>query len=45
MYLKKNPQVRFKMKDVLHKNNKLSNNYQSKLGYDTLIQNVVLKEE
>ena len=29
---------------MLHKYNRLPYNYQSKIGYDTLIQNVILKE-
>ena len=37
-------QVQIKMKDVLDKNFTLSYNYQSKIGYETLIQNVILKE-
>ena len=32
------------MKATLDKYNKLPLNYQSKIGYDTLIQNVILKE-
>ena len=29
---------------MLHRYNRLPYNYQSKIGYDTLIQNVILKE-
>ena len=32
------------MNDVLDRYNRLPYNYQSKIGYDTLIQNVILKE-
>ena len=32
------------MKDVLDRYNRLPLKYQSKIGYDTLIQNVILKE-
>ena len=41
---KNDPQVQMKMKDILDKYIKLPFNYQSKLGYDTLIQNVIIKE-
>ena len=30
---------------MLNKHNELPYNYQSKVGYDTLIQNVILKEK
>ena len=39
--IKRDPQVRIKMKDVLDKYIELSLNYQSKIGFDTLIQNVI----
>ena len=44
--IKKDPQVQvqIKIKDMLDKYNRLPLNYQSKIGYDTLIQNVVQKE-
>ena len=42
--IKKDPQVQIKVRDILDKNNRLTYNYQSKIGYDTLIQNVILKE-
>ena len=41
---KRDPQVQVNLKDILDKYIKLSLNYQSKIGYDTLIQNVILKE-
>ena len=31
-------------KDILQKDKRLPHSYQSKIGYDTLIQNVILKE-
>ena len=42
--IKKDPQVQIKIKDILDNNNRLPYKYQSKIGYDTLIQNVILKE-
>ena len=42
--IKKDPQVRLKMNDMFDRYNRLPYNYQSKIGYDTLIQNVILKE-
>ena len=42
--IKKDPQVRIKINDMLDRYNRLPSNYQSKIGYDTLIQNVILKE-
>ena len=33
-----------KIKDILYKYNGLPYKYQSKIGYDTLVQNVILKE-
>ena len=41
---KRDSQVQIKIKDMLDKFNKFSFNYQSEIGYDTLIQNVILKE-
>ena len=40
----KDPKVRNKINDMLDRYNRLPYNYQSKIGYDTLIQNVILKE-
>ena len=40
----KDSQVRIKINDVIDRYNRLPYNYQSKIGYDTLIQNVILKE-
>ena len=42
--IKRDPQVRIKIKAILDKYIKLPLSYQSKIGYDTLIQKVVLKE-
>ena len=42
--IKKDPQVRIKINDMLDRYNRLPYNYQSKTGYDTLIQNVILKK-
>ena len=42
--IKKDPQVRIKINHTLDRYNRLPYNYQSKIGYDTLIQNVILKE-
>ena len=42
--IKKDPQVRVKIIDMLNRYNRLPYNYQSKIGYDFLIQNVILKE-
>ena len=42
--IKRDPQVQIKIKDISEKNNRLPYNHQSKIGYDTLIQNVILKE-
>ena len=42
--IKKDPQKRIKINDMLERYNRLPYNYQSKIGYDTLIQNVILKE-
>ena len=40
--IRKNPKVRNKISDMLDRYNRLPLNYQSKIGYDTLIQNVIL---
>ena len=42
--IRKDPKVRIKINDMLDRYNRLPYNYQSKIGYDTLIQNVILKE-
>ena len=42
--IRKDPKVRIKINDFLDRYNKLPYNYQSNIGYDTLIQNVILKE-
>ena len=42
--IKKDPQVKMRIGYVLDKNNRLSYIYQSKVGYGSLIQNVILKE-
>ena len=42
--IRKDPKVRIKIKDTLDRYNRLPYNYQSRIGYDTLIQNVILKE-
>ena len=42
--IEKDLQVRDKKNDMLHRYNRLPYNYQSKLRYDSLIQNVILKE-
>ena len=42
--IRKDPKLRVKLNDMLDKYNRLPYNYQSKIGYDTLIQNVILKE-
>ena len=42
--IKKEAQVQIKIKDILDKYNRLPYNYQSKIGYDILIQNVILEE-
>ena len=41
--IKRDPQVQLK-KGMLDKYKRLPYNYQSKTGYDTLIQNAILKE-
>ena len=42
--IKKDPQVRIKINNVLDRYNKTPYIYQSKIRYDSLIQNVILKE-
>ena len=41
---RKDPKVRNKINDMLDRYNRLPLIYQSKIGYDTLIENVILKE-
>ena len=42
--IRKDPKVRVKINNMLDRYNRLPYNYQSKIGYDTLIQNVILIE-
>ena len=42
--IKKDGQIRKRINNLLDRNNRLPYNYQSIIGYDSLIQNVVLKE-
>ena len=42
--IKKDSQVRVKINNMLDRYISLPYNYQSKIGYDSLIQNVILKE-
>ena len=42
--IKKDPKVGIKINDMLDRYNRLPYNYQSKIGYDSLIQIVILKE-
>ena len=42
--IRKDPTIRVKINDMLDRYNRLPYNYQSKIGYDSLIQNVILKE-
>ena len=42
--IKKDPRVRFKINDMLDRYNRLAPKYQSKIVYDTLIQNFIPKE-
>ena len=42
--IKKDPKVRDKINDMLGRYMGLSYKYRSKIGYDSLIQNVILKE-
>ena len=41
--IRKDPKVRVKINDMLDRYNRLPYNYQSKIGHDTLIQNVSFK--
>ena len=41
---RKDPKVRVKINDTLDRYMRLPYKYQSKIGYDTLIQNIILKE-
>ena len=42
--IKRDRKIRIKVNDVLDRYNRLSPKNQSKIGYDTMIQNVILKE-
>ena len=42
--IRKDPKVRVRINDTLDRYNRLPYIYQSKIGYDTLIQNVIPKE-
>ena len=42
--IRKDPKVRIKINDMLDSYNRLPYNYQSKIGYNTLIEIVILKE-
>ena len=42
--IKKDPQIRIKIIDMLDRYNRLPLKYQSKIEYDSLIQNVIFKE-
>ena len=42
--IKKDPKVQIKINDMLDRYNRLPHNYQSKIGYDNLIQNVIFKK-
>ena len=42
--IKKDPKVRVKINDMLDRYNRLSYNYQSEIGYDTLVQKIIPKE-
>ena len=42
--IRKDPKVQMKINNLLDRYNRLPYNYQSKIGDDTLIQNVILKE-
>ena len=41
---RKDPKVRIKLNDTLDRSMRLPLKYQSKIRYDTLIQNIILKE-
>ena len=42
--IEKDPQVRIKINDMLDRYMRLPYKYQSRVGYDCLIQNIILKE-
>ena len=42
--IRKDPKVRVKINNTLDRYMKISYNYQSEIGYDCLIQNIILKE-
>ena len=42
--IKKDPKVRIKVNDMLDRYNRLLLKNQSKIGYDTLIQSIILKK-
>ena len=42
--IRKDPKVRDKINNMLDRYMRLTYNYQSKISYDTLIQNVILKD-
>ena len=42
--VRKDPKVRDKINNTLDRYMKIPDNYQAKLGYDYLIQNIILKE-
>ena len=42
--IRKDPKVRVKINEMLDRYSGLTYNYQSKIGYDCLIQNVILKK-
>ena len=42
--IRKDPKVRIKINNILDRYNGLPCDYQSKVGYDTLIQNVIPKQ-
>ena len=44
MLFKKDPKVRIEINDMLDRYMRLPYNYRSKIGYDCLIQNIILKE-
>ena len=42
--IRKHPKVRTKTNDMLDRYNRLHYNYESKIGYGTMIQSVILEE-
>ena len=42
--LRKDPQIRIKVYDMLDRYNKLPYNFKLKIGCDSLLQNVILRE-